>query len=145
MTRFNLLAGAVVAACLILPGSPARAAEALGLSHPARVETITKDGATIKKVTLTPKAAERLGIQIDEVRVDSLGRRIVPYSSILYDLTGGTFVYVHTDPITFARETVKIDAIKGDNAYLNDGPPPGTKVLAIGVPQIFGIEVGVGH
>jgi hypothetical protein len=40
---------------------------------------------------------------------------------------------------------VKIDTIKGENVYLSDGPPPGTKVLASGVPQVFGTEVGVGH
>jgi hypothetical protein len=29
--------------------------------------------------------------------------------------------------------------------YLSDGPPTGTKVLAAGVPQVFGTEVRVGH
>jgi len=96
-------------------------------------------------VTLTPKAAERLGIQIDEVRVDPSGRRIVPYTTILYDLTGKTWVYVSADPLSFVRAAVVIETIKGENVYLKDGPPAGTKVLAAGVQQIFGTEVGVGH
>jgi hypothetical protein len=142
----RLLATAVATTCLVLPFVSAQAAEAtVKPDNPARVETITKGGATVKKMSLTPKAAERLGVQIDEVRVDPSGRRIVPYSSIFYDLNGGTWVYVHTDPMSFVRETVKIDTIKGENVYLNDGPPPGAKVLATGVPQIFGIEMGVGH
>jgi len=29
--------------------------------------------------------------------------------------------------------------------YLSDGPSLGTKVLAAGVPQVFGTEKGVGH
>ena len=82
------------------------------------------------KMTLTPKAAERLGIVIDEVRADPSGRRIVPYASVLYDLTGKTWVYISADPLTFARGAVVIDTIKGDNVYLTDGPPAGTKVLA---------------
>jgi|SRR5215510_2759158 hypothetical protein len=143
MARFNVLAVAASAACLAVSCAPAPAAETPVQSKPARVES-TAD-AKIKKVTLTPKAAERLGIQIDEVRVDPAGRRIVPYASVLYDLTGGTWVYVHTDPMSFVREPVKIDTIKGENVYLSDGPPPGTKVLASGVPQVFGTEVGVGH
>ena len=110
---------------------------------PARVEA-TLD-AKIKKITLTPKAAERLGIQIDEVRVDPSGRRIVPYASVLYDLTGKTWVYISADPLTFFRGAVEIDTIKGDNVYLTDGPPAGTRVLATGVPQVFGAEVKVGH
>jgi hypothetical protein len=141
MSRFNVLAASAV--CLAVSCAPVLAAETPVQSRPARVEATP--GTTLKKVTLTLKAAERLGIRIDEVRVDLLGRRIVPYSSVLYDLTGGTWVYVHVDPMTFVREAVKIDTIKGENVYLNDGPSPGSKVLATGVAQVFGTEVGVGH
>jgi hypothetical protein len=142
MARLNVLAIVASAACLGVSCVPALAASPVH-SAPARVEA-TPD-AKIKKVTLTPKAAERLGIQIDEVRVDPSGRRIVPYASVLYDLHGKTWVYVSADPLTFVRAAVEIDTIKGENVYLNDGPPAGTKVLAAGVPQVFGAEVGVGH
>jgi hypothetical protein len=143
MARFNVLAAAMAAACLTMSCLSALAAETAVTATPARVEA-TLD-ANIKKVTLTPKAAERLGIQIDEVRADPSGRRIVPYASVLYDLTGKTWVYISADPLTFVRGAVEIDTIKGDNVYLHDGPPVGTKVLAAGVPQVFGTEVGVGH
>jgi hypothetical protein len=143
MASFDFLAAAGAAACIGTFSAPALAAEMPVQSKPAWVEA-TAD-ATIKKVTLTPKAAERLGIKIDEVRTDSSGRWIVPYASVLYDLTGGTWVYVHTEPMTFVRQAVRIDAIKGESVYLKYGPPSGTKVLATGVAQIFGTEVGVGH
>jgi len=78
--------GRVFTACLAAPCASALAAEtAVKKIMPALVEA-TND-AKIMKVTLTPKAAERLGIVIDEVRVDPSGRRIVPYASVLYDLT----------------------------------------------------------
>jgi multidrug efflux pump subunit AcrA (membrane-fusion protein) len=144
MVRFNALMVGASAACLAASCLSALAAEStVKKSAPARVEA-TLD-AKIKKVTLTPKAAERLGIQIDEIRVDPSGRRIVPYSSVLYDLTGKTWVYISADPLTFFRGAVAVDTIKGDNVYLNDGPPAGTKVLAAGVPEVFGSEVKVGH
>ena len=145
MSRFNILATAISAACLSLPCVSALSAEAVivGRATPAHVET-TLD-AKIKKITLTPKAAERLGIQIDEVRADPSGRRIIPYASVLYDLSGKTWVYISAEPLTFVRGPVEIDTIKGDNVYLSDGPPVGTKVLAAGVPQVFGTEVKVGH
>jgi hypothetical protein len=143
MARFNVLAVAAAAVYLDMSCAPTLAAETPVQSRPAQVEATP--GTTLKKVTLTPKAAERLGVRIDEVRVDLLGRRIVPYSSVLYDLSGGTWVYVHVDPMAFVREAVKIDTIKGENVYLNDGPPAGSKVLATGVAQVFGTEVGVGH
>ena len=144
MARFTVLMVAAFAACLAVPCVSALAAEtAVKKILPARVEA-TSD-AKIMKVTLTPKAAERLGVVSDEVRADPSGRRIVPYASVLYDLTGKTWVYISADPLTFARGAVVIDTIKGDNVYLTDGPPAGTKVLATGVPQVFGTEVKVGH
>ena len=144
MARFTVLMVAAFAACLAAPCASALAAEtAVKKILPARVEA-TND-AKIMKVTLTPKAAERLGVVIDEVRADPSGRRIVPYASVLYDLTGKTWVYISADPLTFVRGAVVIDTIKGDNVYLTDGPPAGTKVLAAGVPQVFGSEVKVGH
>ena len=143
MARLNVLMAVASVACLAASCASALAAESAAKIAPARVEA-TLD-AKIKKVTLTPKAAERLGIQIDEVRADPSGRRIVPYTSVLYDLTGKTWVYISADPLTFVRGAVEIDTIKGDNVYLSDGPPAGTKVLAAGVPQVFGTEVKVGH
>jgi hypothetical protein len=143
MARRNMLMVAVSTACLAMSCASDLAAEAVAKITPARVEA-TLD-AKIKKVTLTPKAAERLGILIDEVRADPSGRRIVPYGSVLYDLTGKTWVYISADPLTFFRGAVEIDTIKGDNVYLSDGPPTGTKVLAAGVPQVYGAEVKVGH
>jgi multidrug efflux pump subunit AcrA (membrane-fusion protein) len=143
MARFNVLMVAASVACFAASCVSTLAAESTAKITPARVEA-TLD-AKIKKITLTPKAAERLGIQIDEVRVDPSGRRIVPYASVLYDLTGKTWVYISADPLTFFRGAVEIDTIKGDNVYLTDGPPAGTRVLATGVPQVFGTEVKVGH
>lgn len=143
MARFNVSMVAVSVACLAGSCASTLAAELAAKSKPAQVEAT--DDAKIKKVTLTPKAAERLGILIDEVRADPSGRRIVPYASVLYDLTGKTWVYISADPLTFVRGAVVIETIKGDNVYLSDGPPVGTKVLAVGVPQVFGTEVKVGH
>lgn len=143
MTRSSFLAAVASVAILGLCCAPSPAAEMPAHSKPAQVDAIA--GSSLKKVTLTPKAAERLGVQIDEVRADMSGRRIVPYTAVLYDLTGGTWVYVHSDPMVFVRQAVTIDTIKGNNVYLSDGPSLGTKVLAAAVPQVFGTEAKVGH
>ena len=150
MARFSvlvLLVAATSAACLAVSCASALAAALAAATSvtaaPAQVED-TGD-AKIKKITLTLKAAERLGIQIDEVRADPSGRLIVPYASVLYDLAGKTWVYISAAPLTFVRGAVEVDTIIGDNVYLSDGPPVGTKVLAAGVPEVFGTEVRVGH
>jgi hypothetical protein len=150
MTRFNTIAVAASAAWLGVSSIPALGAEG-PVQHkpahlkPAIVETTTGAVGTVKTVRLTPKAAERLGIELDEVRVDPSGRRIIPYSAVLYDLTGKTWVYVQGDPMSFARAAVNVEIIKGENVYLKDGPAPGTKVLVTGVQQVYGTEVGIGH
>ena len=46
-------------------------------------------------------------------------------------------------PLTFVREGVVIERIKGDHAYLKEGPPAGTQVVTVGVPELYGTEVGV--
>ena len=63
-------------------------------------------------MTVTAKEAERLGILVDDVRTDASGRRIVTYASVLYDLTGTTWVCISADPLTFVRRAVEIDALK---------------------------------
>jgi multidrug efflux pump subunit AcrB len=78
--------------------------------QPARVEVTLE--AKIEKVTVTAKEAERLGILIDDVRTDASGRRIVTYASVLYDLTGTTWVCISADPLTFVRGAAEIDALK---------------------------------
>jgi hypothetical protein len=145
MGRFSVLVlvAATSAACLEMSCYSALAAETAVTGAPARVEDT--GNAKIKKITLTPKAAERLGIEIDEVRADPSGRLIVPYAAVLYDLAGKTWVYISADSLTFVRGAVEIETIKGDNVYLSAGPPIGTKVLVAGVPQVFGAEVRVGH
>ena len=142
MSRFTCF-GVVTLLCAVVPTLPALAAEAALHSKPVTVEAL--DGTLVKKVTLTQKAADRLGIQMAEVREDPAKRLIVPYAAILYDLSGTTWVYTSPRPLTFVRQQVKLEQIQNENAFLAEGPPVGTKVLTVGVPQVFGAEVGVGH
>jgi len=78
---------------------------------PAVVETIA--GSTVKKVTLTPKAAERLGVTTVAVRPAPSGRLVVPYTSLVYDSTGVPWVYTVPGPLTYVRAKVAIDRIAG--------------------------------
>lgn len=71
-------------------------------------------------------------------------RSVVPYSSVIYDLAGDTWVYTNPQPLTFIRHKVNVDYIEGDLAVLSEGPPEGTPVVTAGVAQLFGVEFGVG-
>jgi hypothetical protein len=72
-------------------------------------------------------------------------RKIVPYAAVMYGPHGETWVYTNPEPLTFIRHSIAIDYIDGDQVVLSDGPPTGTKVVTVGVAELYGTESGVGH
>ena len=138
---------AAVAVALIALGSqlgaPAAMADSPAASQAETQATVKRLGFGVNRITLLPKAARRLDIKTAEIREDPSGKKVTPYSSIIYDLDGDAWVYTVTAPLTFGREGVVIELIKGDFAYLLEGPPAGTQVVTVGVPELYGAEVGV--
>lgn len=112
---------------------------------PARVDPIV--GTDFGRVTLSARAAERIGIETSTV--ESVGgeppRLEIPYAAVLYDSTGGTYVYTNSDPLTFSRHPITVDRIELDQAFLTDGPAPGTQIVRVGVMELFGVETGFGN
>jgi outer membrane receptor for ferric coprogen and ferric-rhodotorulic acid len=141
-----LVAGVQFSACKHSPASAKAHAE-----HPAEVKRI--DGTELSRVTLTEKAIQRLGLKTDQVREDKVARKtpmagerkVVPYSSLIYDAQGQTWIYTSPSARTFVRHKVEVDHIEGDVAVLKDGPPMGTVVASVGVAELYGTEFKVGH
>ena len=117
-------------------------------SKPAHVENI--EGTKFSRLTLTESAIQRIDLKTDQVREQAVSRsasprKVVPYSSLIYDSHGETWVYTSPKPYTFIRHKVEVDYIQGDIAVLNDGPPTGTVVASVGVAELYGTEFKVGH
>jgi multidrug efflux pump subunit AcrA (membrane-fusion protein) len=70
---------------------------------------------------------------------------VVPYSAVLYDINGGTWVYENTAPGRYVRRRVELSRVHGDQAVLARGPEPETLVVTVGAAELFGTEFGVGH
>jgi hypothetical protein len=71
--------------------------------------------------------------------------RVVPYAAVIYDPEGKTWVYTEPKPLTFVRAPVSVAYIDGDLAVLSEGgPADGTAVVTVGVPELYGTELGVG-
>jgi membrane fusion protein, heavy metal efflux system len=66
----------------------------------------------------------------------------VPWSAVLYDYFGGTWVYVKTADRTYSRERVLVRFVSGETAVLEDGPAVGKRVVATGAAELFGTETG---
>ncbi len=111
--------------------------------RPSKVEVI--EGSKVKRVTVTEKAAKRLDIQTSEIVKEGADQLSVPYAAILYDIGGGTWVYTMPQALTFVRQSVVVHSIKGVKVVLKEGPAPGTKVVTVGVAELYGAEKGVGH
>jgi hypothetical protein len=140
-----------VAAVLLLgivsaTGCQAGDEDAAAADEPAKVEPVEgSDG--LSQVTLTAEAAKRIDLQTAVVRTEGEGaaeRTIVPYSAIVYETDGETWVYASTDDLSFVREHVSVEEIDGDRAVLSEGPPAGTEVVTVGVAELFGAEHGIG-
>ncbi|OGG80203.1 hypothetical protein A3A39_02950 [Candidatus Kaiserbacteria bacterium RIFCSPLOWO2_01_FULL_54_13] len=145
------------ALCLLMfVASSALAAET---SKPSRLEAIP--GSDLKRVILTAKAAELLAIETDVVREESLTRvsaanavntpeevrtqRVVPYSAVIYDPHGNTWVFTNPEPLVYVRHRIEIGYIKSDRAVLKEGPSPGTAVVTVGASILMGIEQKFGQ
>jgi hypothetical protein len=122
-------------------------AEATGGAEPAKVEHV-EGSEDVSRLTLTAKAAERLGIQtaqVQERKVAGKQRKVIPYGALLYDSKGTTYVYVTPQPLTYIREPVTVDYIGAGSAILTAGPAAGTRVVSVGAAELYGTETGVGH
>lgn len=143
-TRKRWILGALLVASLALSACTQTATTAPKI-EPVALEPI--EGTELNRVTLTERAAERLGVQtatVSEQQVDGAQRMALPYAALIYDLHGETWVYTNPEPLVFVREAVKVDRIEGETALLSEGPAAGTAVVVVGVAELYGADTGVG-
>lgn len=69
---------------------------------------------------------------------------VVPWSAVLHDTTGGTWVYENTAPQQYVRRRVEVHHVVDGKAVLTRGPAVGAKVVTAGAAEIFGTEFGTG-
>jgi hypothetical protein len=130
------LLGLLVTACA--PSS----SDAAATEPPVVVE---EDAATgLKRLSLSARAAERLGIATAAVTDEAGAGLAVPYEAVLYDEHGATWTYTSPEERVFVRASITIDEIADGFAMLSAGPPVGTTVVTVGTAELWGVESGVG-
>jgi hypothetical protein len=102
-------------------------------------------GTDIQKVTLTEEAATRIGLETAAVSADASGQAVVPSAAVIYDANGATWVYTNPDGLEFVRVSITVAAIDGSDAVITQGPSTGTRVVIVGVAELYGTEFGVGE
>ena len=134
MTGLLIIAGLLLSACAAV------AEEEETLQEPATLEPI--EGSDVSRVTLTEEAAVRLDIEVNPV-LGTGSVTTIPYAAVFYTATGDTWTYTNPEPLTFVREPIVVDHIRGDRVFLSDGPPPGMDVVTQGAAELYGTETGV--
>jgi hypothetical protein len=125
-----------LAGCAKVPGEEEAGEKA------AKVEKA--DGGQ-SKVILLEEAAKRLGIETAEIAPLPAGRESVPYSAVIYDAEGNSWVFTTGEELSYVKQPITIDRIEGDTAILAEGPPVGTAVVSQGAEELFGVEDGIGE
>jgi hypothetical protein len=147
MRRISLrVAALLLLAALSLAGCQRGGEDVAAVDEPAMVEPV-EGSDDLLQVTLTADAAERIDLQTAAVRTQGEGaaeRTILPYSAIVYETDGETWVYTSTGGLSFVREHIAVQEIEGDRAVLSEGPSAGTEVVTVGVAELFGAEHGIG-
>ncbi len=69
---------------------------------------------------------------------------VLPWSAVVHDIQGGSWVYERTAPLTYVRRRVEVRFVDGADAVLGQGPSPGAEVVTEGAAELFGTEFGFG-
>lgn len=126
----------IMVAALGLAACGPKAAATTEKINPSTLEEI--EGSELKRVILTEKAAERIGVETVPA-----SEMTVPYSAVIYDIEGNTWVYTNPAPLTFVRAPIVIDRIDGDQAFLSEAFGSTDPIVTVGVIEIYGAETGV--
>jgi hypothetical protein len=106
--------------------------------------TIEEDEASgLKTLTLSDKAAERLGVETAPV-AEAGAVMTIPYAAVVYDSEGKTWTYVNESSLTYKRAEITVTEIDGEIARISAGPPSGSLVVTTGAAELYGAEIGVG-
>lgn len=130
-----------LAAFLLAACSQGEVAGIVSEDPPVKVEKNEASG--LSRLTLSAKAAERLGITTGAVSAAGAGTAI-PYAALVYDKAGKTWVYTNPQGRDYVRHEIEVERIEGDLAFLSSGPPVGTAVVTVGTAELWGVDTGVG-
>ncbi len=131
----------IVALCVAIAACSKVEASESTYKDPATLTEI--EGMPNKEVTFTKRAMERIGVESKPIG-DAPDGRVVPYSALVYEPDGSTWVFTETKPGSFLRVPITVVNIRANEVVISDGPASGTLVATVGVSELFGAEHELG-
>lgn len=83
---------------------------------------------------------ERVGVVVP--LVNEATSLTLPWSAVIHDIHGGTWVYEAIAERTYSRRRVVVRFVRDSIAVLDHGPGVGAKVVTAGASELFGTEIG---
>lgn len=125
------------------PGAPGRIATPVAAPPSADPNAATADlYFALSNPALTLRPGQRVGVTLRLLKDEEA--LTVPWSAVLHDVDGGTWVYEMIQPHRYVRRRVSVRRVEGNVAILAQGPAEGTKVVVQGAAELFGTEFGAG-
>ena len=142
MERARHRLGAVLVLLLVATGCGGSISDEYVIEHqPYTLEPV--EGTDLQKVILTRSASDHLGVETRPVK-ERGSHLVIPYDAVFIDAHGGFWVYTNPAPLEFVRAPIEIARESSTHAFLSEGPPAGTPVVTVGVPELYGSEIGFG-
>jgi RND family efflux transporter MFP subunit len=124
------------------PGTGGRAARRVTGIPSANAAAATADlFYEIDNAGLAFRPGEKVGVSFASGGDQAL---VVPWSAVIHDINGGTWVYEQTAPQTYSRQRIEVLYVRDEIAALRRGPAVGKSVVKTGAAELFGTEFGVG-
>lgn len=136
-------------------------------SQPVRIETLSGGPIGTARPVEAPPTGDPVAATVDfyyetpatghnwkpgeRVTVAMAGRgsmagtwRSVPYSAVVYDIHGGTWVYEQAPSHRYLRHRVQVHHTVAGTAFFAAGPGAGTPLVVDGAAELWGVEFGAG-
>lgn len=98
----------------------------------------------LQNAQLTFKPAQRVSVTLNNLG-NSSKTLTIPWSAIVFDVYGGSWVYTQKSKNTYERNRVFLNHVSGNNAVLSEGPSEGSQIVVNGALELFGVETGFTH
>lgn len=136
-------AAAQIHALAAEPGAPTRAARPIAAPPSANALASTADlYFALPNGDGSLRPGQRVGVTLNlRGAEESL---VIPWSAVLHDLHGGTWVYESSGAQSYVRRPVEVRYVTAAQAVLARGPAIGAKIVTAGAAELFGTEFGAG-
>ncbi|WP_225893010.1 MULTISPECIES: efflux RND transporter periplasmic adaptor subunit [unclassified Methylomonas] len=96
----------------------------------------------VKNSDASLRPGQRVGVSVPLRSEDE--NLVVPWSAIVYDVNGGSWIYQVLQANVYQRRRVQVLRVVDDQAAVTGDIVAGIELVSLGVAELFGTEFGVG-